>query len=145
MIKRREDCKMDSSEYGELQQPLRGEHNHYDEEKTLNISPLPFHPNIPSEENGYAPSEGNSSNGTSTRTVRPNDNFLYGFRVQTLCTLVAAAIVLSLLATGLSIYAIIKYTEAAKELQTARENRGMYVVTTTYVVGKLYNYQHCFV
>lgn len=52
------------------------------------------------------------------------DRLLYKFRHRTLCVAVCFAMAISLLACVLSIFAMVKYHDAAKELRTARENRG---------------------
>ena len=52
------------------------------------------------------------------------DRLLENFRHRTLCVVVFLAVLVSLLACVLSIIAIVKYSDAASELRTAREIRG---------------------
>merc|ERR1719233_2178002 len=62
-------------------------------------------------------SEDNMSHGSRA------DRLLENFKHRTLCVVVFLAVTVSLLACVLSIIAIVKYSDAASELRTARENR----------------------
>lgn len=94
-------------------------YNFDNQEKTLNTDP-PFHKNILTEE-GDTPflHDHSSSVQMSAKGNRRHDSYH-----KTLYIIVAIAIVCSLLAVGLSAYSIVKYNDAASELQIARKNRG---------------------
>ena len=116
---------MDNSNvYQEVETASNDDHK-LEEEKALNTSA--FHRNIRHEESEYSPSLEEQSFGRNEAGL---NSTLYGFRLKSLCTLVITALICSILAVGLSAYSIVKYIDAAKELQTARESRGMLHVST---------------
>ena len=114
---------MDNSNvYQEVETASNDDHK-LEEEKALNTSA--FHRNIRHEESEYSPSLEEQSFGRNEAGL---NSTLYGFGLKSLCTLVITALICSILAVGLSAYSIVKYIDAAKELQTARESRGMYLL-----------------
>lgn len=80
-----------------------------------------FRRNIPPS--SYSDNLDSDDNVSHTHALRA-DRLIYKFRHRSLSIAVSLTVVLSVIACVLSIFAMIKYNDAAKELRTARENRG---------------------